>query len=264
MTPAPAHSVAPAVLLAVCVAAVAVYLGATRRARPWPVWRSVSWAAGASVVGVAPVVAQSVGGHGLASHMATHLLLGMLAPLLLVWSAPVTLALRALPTPAARVLVRALRSGPARLISHPVTAAVLDVGGLWVLYRTGLYAVVAHDPELGVLVHVHMVVAGFLFTAAIAGPDPAPHRAAPAVRAAVLVLAVAAHDVLAKTLVAAPPDGVPPAQAELAGPLMYYGALPVHVALAVLLCRDWFGRPDAPPRHGHRPAAVGRPAGPQA
>ena len=85
-----------------------------------------------------------------------------------------------------------------------------------------------------------MLLAGYLFAFALIGPDPAPHRPGLVVRAGVLVAAVAAHDVLAKLLYATPPPGVPVAQAEAAGLLMYYGAAPVHVALFVLLGREWF------------------------
>ena len=50
---------------------------------------------------------------GFVAHMVTHLLLGMLAPLLLVLAAPVTLLLRTLPLAAARRVSRVLTSRPA-------------------------------------------------------------------------------------------------------------------------------------------------------
>jgi putative membrane protein len=123
----------------------------------------------------------------------------MIAPLLLVWGAP---ALRTLARHRARALARLLRSRPASVVTHPAVAACLDTGGMWVLYRTDLYAAAAARPALLALVHIHMLAAGYLFAFSIAGPDPAPHRAPLAVRAAVLVAAVAAHDVLAKLLYA--------------------------------------------------------------
>jgi putative membrane protein len=161
----------------------------------------------------------------------------MLAPLLLVSAAPVTLALRALRHRRARVLARLLRSRPVTVVTHPAVAALPDVGGLWLLYRTDLYALAAAQPPLLALVHLHMLLAGYLFAFSLVGPGPAPHRPGLAVRAGVLVLAVAAHDVLATLLYAAPPPGVAPMPE--AGMLMHYGALPVHVALFVLLGREW-------------------------
>ena len=108
------------------------------------------------------------------------------------------------------------------------------------------------------VVHVHMLLAGYLFAFALIGPDPAPHRPGFAVRAGVLVVAVAAHDVLAKLLYAAPPPGVPVAQAEVAGLLMYYGAAPVHVALFVLLGREWLaGQRRARDRAQRQPSQPG-------
>ena len=69
--------------------------------------------------------------------------------------------------------------------------------------------------------------------------------------AGVLVAAVAAHDVLAKLIYAAPA-----AHAELAGQLIYYGAAPVHLALFVLLGREWFAGQERARRRAARPVVV--------
>jgi putative membrane protein len=136
-------------------------------------------------------------------------------------------------------------------------AAVLDVGSLWVLYRTGLYAASMDSEVVHVLVHAHVLLAGYLFTVALVGPDPAVHRPGLPVRGTVLVLAVAAHDILAKTLYAVPPAGVAPDQAATAAQLMYYGGAPVEIALFVLLGAEWF---RAQEHRGARMVAAG-PAG---
>ena len=220
-------------LAALLVGAAVVYVAAARGAA-WPVGRTVRWLLGIGTA-VAGVAVWSLGGaHDLRLHVVGHLLLGMVAPLLLVTAAPVTLALRALPREHARTLGRLLRRRPLAVLTHPVVAALLDVGGLWLMYRTALLSEVSP-----LLLQVHMLLAGYLFAFALIGPDPAPHRPGLVVRAGVLVAAVAAHDVLAKLLYATPPPGVPVAQAEAAGLLMYYGAAPVHVALFVLLGREW-------------------------
>jgi putative membrane protein len=221
-------------LAALLVGAAVVYVAAARGAA-WPVGRTVRWLLGIGTA-VAGVAVWSLGGaHDLRLHVVGHLLLGMVAPLLLVTAAPVTLALRALPREHARTLGRLLRRRPLAVLTHPVVAALLDVGGLWLMYRTALLSDVSP-----LLLQAHMLLAGYLFAFALIGPDPAPHRPGLVVRAGVLVAAVAAHDVLAKLLYATPPPGVPVAQAEAAGLLMYYGAAPVHVALFVLLGREWF------------------------
>jgi putative membrane protein len=178
----------------VALIAVAAVLGygalmglAHRRERGWRAWRALCWAAGVTVAAVAAL--GPVADHmDFRAHMIGHVLLGMLAPLLLVLGAPVTLALRALPVAAARRVSGVLRSRAVAAATHPVVTAVLTVGGLWVLYRTGLYAASMRHPTVLVLVHVHVFLAGWLFTHSLVGPDPAPHRAGLPVRAAVLVL----------------------------------------------------------------------------
>jgi putative membrane protein len=231
----------PLLALAAVLGYGALMALAHRRDRRWPVARALSWLAGVVVAAVAAL--GPVADHmDFRAHMVGHVLLGMLAPLLLVLAAPVTLALRALPVAAARRISAVLRSRVVAAATHPVVAAVLAVGGLWVLYRTGLYAASMRHPTLLVLVHVHVLLAGWLFTYSLVGPDPAPHRAGLPVRAAVLVLAVAAHDVLAKTLYADPPAGVAPGQAAVGAQVMYYGGAPVEIALFVLLGAEWFRR----------------------
>ncbi|GAB3209929.1 cytochrome c oxidase assembly protein [Marinactinospora endophytica] len=245
-------------LLAVALAGYTVgLLRLWRRGVSWPVGRFLSWVMGVAAVGAALVgpVAEAAH-HDFAAHMAAHVLLGMLGPLLLVLAAPATLALRVLPTRAARPLGRLLGSAPVGVLAHPVTAAVLNVGGLWLLYRSDLYALTLVHPGAHLLVHFHVLAAGYLFSYAIVGPDPAPHRPGPPTRAGVLVLAVAAHNVLAKTVYAFPPTGVPVDQAREGGLVMYYAGAPVEIALIVVLCHRWLG-PAARSRAAGRVMARG-------
>jgi putative membrane protein len=213
-------------LVVALLAAAVAYVVAARRT-PWPAARVARWSEGIAVAVVGLVV--SAGPHDLRVHVVGHLLLGMVAPLLLATAAPVTLALRALPRPRARALGRLLRSRPFAVVSHPAVAALLDTGGMWLLFRTDLLAAVPP-----VLVHAHVLAAGYLFAFSLVGGDPAPHRPALGTRAAVLVAAVAAHDVLAKLVYSAPA-----AHAEAAGLLLHYGGTPVHVVLFLLLGREW-------------------------
>jgi putative membrane protein len=236
---------------------------ARRRGRAWPATRTVSWSLGLACAAVAVAGPLAAAGHAdFRAHMTGHLLLGMLAPLLVVSARPVTLALGALPARSARRLAAVLRSRPVAILTHPVVAAGLDVGGLWVVYRTGLYPA-AHGP----LVQAHVFLAGVLFTASVVGRDPAPHRAALEVRAAVLVGVMAAHGILAKSLYAGPPPGVPAARAEAGAQVMYYGGTVVELALLVLLGVEWYRRTGrrtrrTPVRRGYRPAGRSCPGGP--
>jgi putative membrane protein len=235
-----ATAAAPAALVAALILAAVGYLVAatwlTQRGRSWPRGRAARWLLGLLAAGAALAVPAD---RGLGWHMVGHTLLGMLAPLLLVTAMPVTLALRALPTTAARRLARVLRTPLLRVLTHPLPAAALAVGGLWLLYRTGLHESAMHDPLLQLAVQTHVLLAGYLLAAVLVGRDPLPHRARLGVRAAVLVTAVAAHDVLAKSIVADPPAGVGPVEALDGAQVMYYLGAPIEIALFVLLGVEW-------------------------
>ena len=221
--------------------------------RGWPRWRVVSLVVGLAMAATAVSPALQTAGHAdLRAHMVQHLLLGMYAPLALVLAAPATLLLGALPVPARRRVACALRSRPLHVLAHPVTAALLDVGGLHLLYLTPLYALARDTPPVHHLVTAHVLLAGYLFAWSIGGPDPAPHRPGTGTRVAVLIVAGAAHGHLAKLLYAGagglPPDlGAPAGEVQEAAQLMYYGGTLAELALAIAL----FG---ARYRRGIRPA----------
>ncbi len=107
-------------------------------------------------------------------HVAQHLLLGMLAPVLLVLGAPLTLALQASERRTRSRLLRLLHSRPVAVLTHPLLVWVWFGGTLVVLYFTGLYALSLGDPWVHVLIHVHFVVVGCLFMAYVIGVDPLP------------------------------------------------------------------------------------------
>ena len=120
-----------------------------------------------------------------------------------------------------------LRSRPLRVLTEPAVAAVLDVGGLWLLYATPLRTTAAAHPVLDLVVHAHVLLAGYLFTAVLVGRDPLPPRRGTGHRLVVLVLALAAHDVLAKWLYAhadgadaGAPDEGPPTVADRRSPVL--------------------------------------------
>src|SRR5690606_2462740 len=142
------------------VALLALYLGAIAREaarhRRWPARRIFFFAGGCALLLAAllpPVM--DIAHHSLRGHMLQHLLLGMFAPLGLVLGAPGTLLLRTLPVRAARALMTFLRVRVVRVVIHPLTAALLDMGGMYLLYLTPLYALSRHDPFLHGFIHLH-------------------------------------------------------------------------------------------------------------
>ncbi|WP_050183256.1 cytochrome c oxidase assembly protein [Domibacillus robiginosus] len=224
----------------------------SRRRKAWPASRTALWIAGVlcSLAAVMGPVAQKAHTDFVA-HMTVHLLLGMLAPLFLALAAPMTLFLRTLPVQQARLLSRLLQSRPLLFITNPAAALVLNIGGLWLLYTTSLYTLMQENVLAHVFVHLHVFLAGYVFTASILCIDPAPFRRRFRFRAAVLLLALAGHSILSKFLYAHPPAGVSSIQAEAGSMLMYYGGDAVDLVLVIFLCSQWF--------HAARPRKAARP-----
>ncbi|HTJ33894.1 MAG TPA: cytochrome c oxidase assembly protein [Dactylosporangium sp.] len=146
----------------------------------WPAARTASWLGGLLLLGLF-----TVGGFAryayvlFSAHMAQHMVLGMVVPILLVGGAPITLALRALRPPAdpavrgAREwLLLVLHSRAVRLLSHPLVALGLYVVSLYALYFSDLLAVLMryHLGHLAML--THFVLVGFLFYWVLIGVDP--------------------------------------------------------------------------------------------
>jgi len=259
----------PVAVVVALVMAHAVLVTGRRRAtgRRWSVGRTVAWVGGVLLLAAAVSPPVTAWAHaGARGHMVQHLLLGMYAPVGLVLAAPVTLVLGA-STPVNRHrLAVVLGSAPVRVLSHPVVAGGIDVGGLYVLYLTGLYAASMGTPWVHVVVNLHFLLAGTLFTWAVVGPDPAPHRPGVRIRALALVLAAGAHAVLAKILYAhasSLPTGAGHDATEMqqAATWMYYGGDVAELALAVALFAAWY-RAAGRVRRRVAPAPTGAPLAP--
>ncbi|WP_250292189.1 cytochrome c oxidase assembly protein [Streptomyces atroolivaceus] len=269
------HGLFEPVIAVAALLAAGTYARAAGRLRHrgdvWPRWRGVSFTAGSAAVAWA--AAGPVPGGPFTAHMTQHLILGMTAPLLLVLARPLTLALRILsPGVARRGLLALAHSRPADWLTFPPLAALLDLGGLWLLYRTELFSAMQHRPLLHAVVHAHVMAAGLLFTFAVCRLDPVRRRWGLLLRGTTLLAAGAAHAVLAKSLYGAPPPGTAFRAADLhtGSQVMYYGGDLVEAALATVLAASWYqftGRVQMQRRRradaGRRPrAATGAAAGP--
>lgn len=239
-------SIAPQLLLAIPFMAgfilyfLAIFLS-RQKGRNWPVHRTIFWVFGTffAVAAVAGPVANRA--HtDFTYHMAGHLLLGMLAPLLMALAAPMTLLVRSLSVTSARKVSRLLRSQPVRILSDPITASILNIGGLWLLYTTNLFHAMYESVILYLIIHLHVFLAGYLFTTSIIYIDPIAHRTSYVYRSIVLVLALAGHGILAKYLYAHPLDGIPVSQAETGGMFMYYGGDAIDLMLIIILFFHWY------------------------
>ncbi|MGM9950331.1 MAG: cytochrome c oxidase assembly protein [Lysinibacillus sp.] len=228
-------------ILLVFLVIVTPYVMAAEAKGKWPIKRGLYWAIGAACI------AFSITGslaheahHHFVAHMMVHLLLGMAAPLFFVLAKPLTLLLRIMPVKTARGMMRLSKTRYARLVSHPITAALLNAGGLWLLYTTDLYMMMHMSMAVHYLVHLHIFLAGYLFTHALLSVDFNPHRASWMMRSVVLVLSIAAHNILAKWLYANPPHMATAWQAETGAQWMYYGGGVVELLIIILLCHEWY------------------------
>jgi putative membrane protein len=208
--------------------------------RKWPNYKIWLWIAGTlcCLAAMGPLASSSH--HNFSAHMLGHLLLGMLGPLLMVLSAPVTLALRTMPVSSARKTASLLKSRFFRYVSNPAAASLLNIGGLWLLYTTGLFQLMHQYPLLYLLIHLHVFLSGYLFAASFISLDPSPHRWSFFPRAAVLVTALAGHGILSKFLYVSPPAGVSLDQSRDGAVLMYYGGDLIDLVIIIFFCLQWY------------------------
>lgn len=114
-------------------------------------------------------------------HMIQHMILSMIAPIFIVLSTPITLALRALPaqkTSKHRTIrewiLAILHSGYSRLISHPLMVLAIFTFGLYGLYFTPLFATLMASHTGHIFMELHFLLSGVLFSYVVIGADPSP------------------------------------------------------------------------------------------
>ncbi|GGW99830.1 membrane protein [Streptomyces malachitofuscus] len=239
--PGPAGLVIAVASLVAAVLYVSAAVRLRRRGDAWPWWRDVSFTAGGA--GPAWAAVGPLPDGPFTGHMVQHLIVGMTTPLLLVLARPLTLLLRTLaPGAGRRRLLSLAHSRGAGVLLFPPWAALLDVGGLWLLYRTEVFATSRHVPWLNALIHTHVLAAGLLFTFAVCLLDPVRRRYGLLVRGATLLAVGAAHAVLARSMYAVGPPGTDFTAADLrtGAQVMYYGGDLVEAALATVLAGSWY------------------------
>ncbi len=172
-----------------------------RRGTEWRTIRAVSWFAGCLVMLIATSSGLAVYADAQFSyHMMAHMLLGMLAPILLVLGAPTTLALRALPVsrgdgiPGPReAVVGLMHAAPLRWVTHPLVVFPLFVGSFYALYFTPLFDAMVSSHIGHLAMNLHFLTVGYLYYWVIIGLDPAPRRLSPLVKLALLLGALPFH-----------------------------------------------------------------------
>lgn len=171
-----------------------------RRGDRWPVLRTISWLAGLVLLFYVTNGALNVYEKYLfSSHMLGHMLLTMMIPVLLVPGAPVTLASRAIrrrddgSRGVREWILWAVHTRYAAFISHPIVAAIIFAGSLWVFYYSPLFrwATTEHLGHQWMI--VHFLISGYLFVQALVGIDPLPYRAPYPLRLLLLLGTMAFH-----------------------------------------------------------------------
>ncbi len=198
---------APQLLFLVFIAVAGFYYarGVRRlhaRGDSWPRLYTVCWYSGLAVIFITTQTGVSRYGAVLFSvHMAQHMLLSMVAPPLLALGAPITLALRYLPSksaiPGARNardwLLAGLRSPLGRLLSNPLVALALFIFSTFGLYFSGLFGDLMENHAGHIAMEVHFLLTGCLLFWPLISPDPLPHRLGHGARMFLLVILVPFH-----------------------------------------------------------------------
>ncbi len=163
---------------------IAAVIRLKRRGDHWPPGRLISWLIGClTMVFVTGSGVRAYGSAMFSVHMSEHMSLNMFIPVFLVLGAPVTLALRALPSAGAgnppgprEWLLRLIHSPVTTFFAHPATAFVLFVGSLYAVYFTPLFDTLVRYHWGHELMSIHFLLTGYLFFWGIIGIDPGPRR----------------------------------------------------------------------------------------
>jgi putative copper resistance protein D len=182
-----------------------------RRGDKWPMGRTAAWFVGLVMVFWAGIGGLSQYAHVLFSaHMGSHMILGMVAPILLVLGAPITLALRTLPGPrrpgeiSPRALLLSFLHSPfVRLLTHPVVGPALFIGSLFALYFTDLFGFLMASHWGHGAMQLHFLAVGALYYYVIIGVDPAPRTLPPVVRFGILMFTIPFHAFFSVALMSA-------------------------------------------------------------
>ncbi|MCR3741057.1 putative copper resistance protein D [Actinomadura glauciflava] len=158
-------------LFLVLITAGAVLYGTgVARVRDWPWRRSASWAAGLLVVLLATCGGISRYSMVLFSaHAAQHVLVGLVAPALLLYGAPLRLALEATRGEGRALLAAAAGSRGLRVLTDPVTASVLLLLSLYAFPRSPLLGASLGNHALHSLALVVFLVVGLAYFHGTAG-----------------------------------------------------------------------------------------------
>jgi putative copper resistance protein D len=191
--------------LTIVAAGIGLYLAGLLRLRRaghrWPWWRSASWILGMVVLGAITNLGFARYAYLLFSvHMAQHMVLSMVVPILLVGGAPVTLALRTLHACTDRAvrgprewLLLILHSRAMRTLNHPLVALGIYVTSLYGLYLSNLFPVLMRSHLGHLAMAMHFLLSGYLLFSVLIGIDPGRRRVVPPLLILILLASMVFH-----------------------------------------------------------------------
>jgi putative copper resistance protein D len=107
----------------------------------------------------------------------------MIAPIFIVLSTPITLALRALPAQKTsdhrsirEWILALLHSSYSKLITHPLMVLAIFTFGLYGMYFTPLFATLMGSHTGHIFMELHFLISGILFSYVVIGADPSPRK----------------------------------------------------------------------------------------
>lgn len=171
-----------------------------KRGDKWPIGRTVAWLLGLILLFYTTNGALNLYERYVFSiHMLGHMMLTMLIPLILVLGAPVTLMLRVLPKRkdgswgGREWVLWAIHTPYSKVITHPIVAAVIFSGSLWMFYFTPMleWAMRTHIGHQWMI--LHFLISGYLFCLTMIGIDPIPMRYGYPMRLVILFATMTSH-----------------------------------------------------------------------
>ncbi|MDQ3981727.1 MAG: cytochrome c oxidase assembly protein, partial [Actinomycetota bacterium] len=167
-----------------------LYRRGVRKTQGWP--RRRSWCAGAGLLVLFVALAGPPAVYAWSLfwvHMVQHLLVILVGAPLLVFGAPVALALRSAGPRVRDLLVRALHTRLARVTGHPLLGWAAFGAVTWITHYSALYDRALENELVHGLEHALYLGTALLFWAPVAGVDPTPRLGRP-LRVAYLLAAL--------------------------------------------------------------------------
>jgi putative copper resistance protein D len=166
-----------------------------RRGDRWPVPRSLSFLFG-GLGSIAVATLSALGTYDtvlLSVHMVQHMILMMVSPMFLALGAPVTLALRSLPTRPRALLLAILHSRLARVLTFAPLTLALFIATPFALYYSPFYEMSLRSGFWHAFLHLHFIIIGSLLMWPLMGIDPVPGRISYPFRMLMLFLMLPFH-----------------------------------------------------------------------